>query len=258
MSLGRPKKHLILFIVEGPSDKAALERPIQELLDGNPLGLEAQFLFLEPDVTSNVKNTPNNIMANINKYYIMDYFKGNPHYYPKDVYSVVQICDLDGTFIPEENCKQFTELIYQEKGFYYEPPFVYGSTAEAVYDRNCRKANNILFLLTQDTIKVKTKSVPYSLYFFSSNIDHFLHGSLNMPAREKIAKAGKYADSFAGNPYKFVDHICQHPYAVTGMTYEESWEFAKAGCNSLDRHTNFNLFLDWLCKAIQEKEITEI
>lgn len=253
-SLARPKKHLILFIVEGPSDKAALERPIQALLDGNPLGLEAQFLFLETDVTSDGRNNPDNILANINKFYIMDYFKGNPFYYPKDVYSVVQICDLDGTFIPEANCRQFTELIYLEKGFYYDPPFIYGSTAEAVRDRNQRKAENIRYLLTQDTIKVKTKSVPYSLYFFSSNIDHFLHDSLNLPMREKISRAEKFADRYTGNPSGFAEYLCHHPCALTDMTHAESWAYAMEGCNSLNRHTNFNLFFDWLFSTLRCEE----
>lgn len=252
--MGRPKKHLILFIVEGPSDKAALERPIQALLDGNLLGLSAEFLYLETDVTSDSRNHPGNIMGNINKFYIMDYFKGNPQYYPKDVYAVVQICDLDGTFIPEENCKQFTELVYQEKGFYYDPPNIYGSTAEAVCDRNQRKADNIRFLLTQDSIKVKTKTVPYSVYFFSSNIDHFLHGDLNLPKREKIRKAEGFADGFDGDPNGFVEHLRHHPCAISSMTHSESWEFIMRGCNSLERHTNFNLYIDSLCTTIQEAE----
>lgn len=250
--MGRPKKHLILFIVEGPSDKAALERPIQELLDGNVLGLSAEFLYLETDVTSDGRNNPDNIMGNINKFYIMDYFKGNPHYYPKDVCAVVQICDLDGTFIPEEYCKQFTEYIFQEKGFYYDPPHIYGSTAEAVRDRNQRKADNIRFLLTQDSIKVRTVTVPYSVYFFSSNIDHFLHGDLNLPGREKIRKAEGFADRFDGDSASFVEHMRQHPCAITGMTHAESWAFIMTGCHSLERYTNFNMYLNDLCSTIQQ------
>ena len=255
--MARPKKHLILFIVEGPSDKAALERPIQALLDGNALGLTAEFLFLETDVTSDSRNNPNNIVGNINKFYIMDYFKGNPYYYPKDVYAVVQICDLDGTFIPEENCRQFTELIYEEKGFYYDPPLIYGSTEEAVIDRNQRKAANIRHLLEQGTIKVKTKSVPYSLYFFSSNIDHFLHGELNLPMREKISRAEGFADRFTEDPVSFVDFMHHHPCAINGKTHAESWAFIMEGCNSLDCHTNFNLFLDSLYTQIKEAEAQE-
>lgn len=250
--MARPKKHLILFIVEGPSDEDALKRPIQELLEGNSMGLSAEFLYVENDVTADYRNNPGNIMNNINRFYIMNFFKENDYYYPKDVYAVVQICDLDGTFIPDENCRQFTELIYQEDGFYYDPPLIYGSTEEAVQDRNHRKAENIRFLLTQNTIKVKTKTVPYSLYYFSSNLDHFLHNELNLPMREKRTKASDFADRFEKNPVGFVDYMTHHPGAIIGKSLEESWECIMNGCNSIDRHTNFNLFLDRLCETIHE------
>ena len=64
--MGRPKKKVILFIVEGPSDLAALERPIQNLLMDNEQGYEATFLVAEQDVTSDTRNNPDNILQKIN------------------------------------------------------------------------------------------------------------------------------------------------------------------------------------------------
>ena len=256
--MARPQKHLILFIVEGTSDVAALETCISELLDGNQHNLEARFINMNTDVTSDFRNNPRNITENINRHYLMKFFQGNDYYFPKDVYEVVQICDLDGTFIPEENCRQFTELNYLEEGFYYDPPYIFGATAETVQDRNQRKSENIQTLLSQNTIKVKTKKKPYSLYYFSSNLDHFLHDEINLEKREKIDKAKEFAEQFEGKPYAFVDFFCQHPYSSKNMTYEESWRYMiDNGTNSLMCFTNFNLYLEKLV-SILNSDITLI
>lgn len=168
--MGRPKKQVILFLVEGKSDRDALERPIQKLLEASETGIEAAFLVAETDVTSDFRHTPDNILQKINRFYLEPFFSANEFYYPKDILEVVQICDLDGAFIPDANCLGFTETIFAEKGFVYEPPFIYGETAESVRQRNASKAANLRFLMQQATIKVKTKTVPFSIYYFSTNM----------------------------------------------------------------------------------------
>lgn len=247
----RPKKKVVLFIVEGRSDMAALERPIQNLLEGNEQGIEATFLIAECDVTSDRRNTPANIEQKINRFYFEPFFSANDFCYPKDVLEVVHIVDLDGTFIPEENCRAFDAEHFATDGFVYDPPYVYGDTAEAVIVRNQQKATNIKHLLTLDTIKVDSKTCPYSVFFFSSNIDHYLHDKLNLSGREKIAKAESFADRCDEDPEWFVRRVCQHSQALKGMTHEESWAYIMEGTNSVKRHTNFNLYLDNLLTRIQ-------
>lgn len=247
----RPKKKVVLFIVEGRSDMAALERPIQNLLEGNEQGIEATFLIAECDVTSDRRNTPTNIEQKINRFYFEPFFSANDFCYPKDVLEVVHIVDLDGTFIPEENCRAFDAEHFAADGFVYDPPCVYGETSEAVIVRNRQKAANIKHLLTLDTIKVDSKTCPYSVFFFSSNIDHYLHDKLNLSGREKIAKAESFADRCDKDPEWFVRRICQHSHALKGMTHEESWAYIMDGTNSVKRHTNFNLYLENLLTRIQ-------
>ena len=247
----RPKKKVVLFIVEGRSDMAALERPIQNMLEGNEQGIEATFLIADCDVTSDRRNNPTNIEQKINRFYFEPFFSANDFCYPKDVLEVVHIVDLDGTFIPDENCRAYDEEHFAADGFVYDPPFVYGETAEAVVARNQQKAANIKHLLTLDKIKVDSKTCPYSVFFFSSNIDHYLHDKLNLSGREKIAKAESFADRCDEDPEWFVRRICQHSQALKGMTHEESWAYIMEGTNSVKRHTNFNLYLDNLLTRIQ-------
>lgn len=247
----RPKKKVVLFIVEGRSDMAALERPIQTLLEDNEQGIQATFLIAKCDVTSDYRNNPSNIEQKINRFYFEPFFSANDFCYPKDVLEVVHIVDLDGTFILEEYCRAFDAEHFAEDGFVYDPPYVYGKTAEAVKNRNAQKAANIRHLLTLDTIKVDSKTCPYSVYFFSSNIDHYLHDKLNLCDREKIEKAEGFADRCDEDPEWFVRRICRHSQALKGMTYEESWTYIMEGTNSVKRHTNFNLYLENLLTRIQ-------
>lgn len=246
----RPKKKVVLFIVEGRSDMAALERPIQNLLEDNEQGIQATFLIAECDVTSDRRNNPSNIEQKINRFYFEPFFSANDFCYPKDVLEVVHIVDLDGTFIPEDYCRAFDAEHSATDGFVYDPPYVYGETAEAVKTRNEQKAANIRHLLTLDTIKVDSKTCPYSVYFFSSNIDHYLHDKLNLSGREKIAKAESFADLCDEDPEWFIRRICQHSQALKGMTHEESWAYIMEGTNSVKRHTNFNLYLENLLTRI--------
>lgn len=251
--MGRPKKKVILFIVEGPSDMAALERPIQNLLMDNSQGYEATFLVAEQDVTSDGRNTPDNILQKINKWYFDPFFSANEFYYPKDIAEVVQICDLDGTFIPDEFCRDHQPEHYGAEGFVYSPPYIYGESAQMIIDRNHHKADNIRFLLTQATIKVRSKTVPYSIYFFSSNIDHYIHDKMNLSGREKIELAERFADRCDGDPNAFVARICEHCQALKGMNYAESWDFImEAGsCHSIKRHTNFNIYINALLEKLK-------
>jgi len=253
----RPKKRVVLFIVEGRSDMAALERPIQTMLEDNALGIQATFLIADCDVTSDRRNNPENIEQKINRFYFEPFFSANEFCYPKDIMEVVHICDLDGTFIPDANCRAFDETHKSDDGFIYEPPYIYGETAEAVQERNHNKAANIRHLLSLPTIKVGSKTCPYSVYFFSSNIDHYLHDKLNLLGHEKISKAEDFADKCEADPEWFTRRLCNHAQALKDMTLEESWKYIMEDCNSVKRHTNFNLYINDLVARLAEAQTEE-
>ena len=46
--------------------------------------------------------------------------------------------------------------------------------------RNHNKSANLLHLAGLSEIKVQYKARPHSVHFFSSNLDHFLHGEANL------------------------------------------------------------------------------
>lgn len=248
--MGRPKKKVILFVVEGHSDRATLERPIKAMLEDNPLEIEAEFLVADTDITSDRRHNPDNILQKINHFYFEPFFSANDYYYPKDILEVVQICDLDGTYVADDHCRQYTDRLWSESGFIYEPPFIYGATEAAVIDRNHRKAANIDFLLNLDSIKVKTKTVPYSLLFFSINIEHFLYHKLNVPTREKINLGESFADRYCNSPRDFYKRMISDEGSIMNCTVEESWNFIRSNGHSLEPFTNLGIFLKSLADQI--------
>ena len=189
---------------------------------------------------------------NINKYHFDRFFSANGFIYPKDIVEVVQITDLDGSFVPNENCKMFTPDIFAEDGYIYMPPYIYGSSAEDVIDRNRVKATNLLFLAGLQTIKVKTKTVPYSIFYFSSNIDHFLYDKPNGTPSEKVSRAESFADSIEMKGIDIVDYFSRHQYATPIMNYAESWEYVVKEKRSICRGTNLNVYLNTLKDRIQQ------
>ena len=248
----RPRKRVILFILEGPSDYAALARPIQTFLQGGKTEIEPAFLVAEQDVTSFSKNNPDNIIKAINKWHFDPFFSANEFYYPKDIIEVVQISDLDGTFVPDSNCRPYDENHWNEEcRFIYDPPYIYADNYQKIIDRNSRKSANLQFLITQKSIKVRSKTVPYSIYFFSSNIDHYLHNRLGLSGREKNDLAAAFADDCMADFGVFKRAVWTGQNTIQALDYEASWTFIMSGTNSLMRFTNFNLLLDSLNRKIQ-------
>ena len=102
--------------------------------------------------------------------------------------------------------------------------------------------------MTEKGIKIKSRIIPYEVYFFSSNLDHFINYDANM-------KTGKryYADRFNRSYGLFVEKFCKFflddPEAIGQMGYSESWAKITQGTNSVKRFTN----IDYLIKSLQDE-----
>lgn len=254
--MGRPRKNVILFLVEGYTDAITLERPIKAYAEslGEQFGatIEATILSTDHDVTSDKRNSPNNIQEKINRFYFEDYFSANEFYYPKDILEVVHIFDIDSVFVPEECCKEYDLLHNRLKGFIYDPPYIYGETKEEVIDRNQRKAEILRFLTAQDSIKVKSKKRPYYCCFFSINLDHCLHNELNIGGTRKTALAERFADEHE-TAEAFSKWLNESEQSLKGMSLQESWAFLEGdnGLNSTRRYTNLHIYFDGLRSRLQ-------
>lgn len=153
---------------------------------------------------------------------------------------------MDGAFIPNNNLALKTPETPGDpsnpKKLYYSDDQIFVNNIVDTQQRNHQKQAIINRLITLPNV---WKTIPYSIYFFSCNLDHVIHGERNLLDKDKFAKADAFNAQFEvcnGDPAKqFVDFLNTPEFAVQGE-YEETWTFIKADTNSLKRYTNFRLF----------------
>ena len=168
----------------------------------------------------------------------------------KDISEIIQIVDLDGVYIPDSAVIENSD---SEKFIYNDDGIVCNSIEHAIY-RNRRKRDVMNKLLSISSIKIKSKTIKYSLYFFSSNLDHFIHNNANLPLVDKTRKADEFSRkcSIEGLDY-FFKKICDDKDALQNMTYKESWDYItnRESIESIRRHTNLNILLNNLKEQIR-------
>ena len=93
------------------------------------------------------------------------------------------------------------------------------------------------------TGKMKSK-IPYSIYYFSRNMEHVLHNvATELTDDQKIELADAFADRYEENPMDFVAFIESEEVAVPGG-YTQTWTFIREGTNSLNRHSNLRILFE--------------
>lgn len=223
------RKKVILFIVEGITDKESLELGLQDVLERDNTVV---FEIAQGDITANWHSNPKNI-----KRKLADLVKdgGKRKFLARDYREVIHIIDTDGAFIPEENIiedENYRSFHYTEEGIFNKDP-------ERVKQRNRQKQSLVDLLLSTDRV---CQNIPYRLFYFSCNLEHVLHNEINTDDRNKRSYAEKFQDRYAEHPEEFVRFLCESDFSVKG-SYEQSWGFIKTQNNSLKRYTNLNIFL---------------
>lgn len=241
----RPNKKEVLFIVEGTSDATTLEQAIGQLYDAIDPEIHIDFLTMRDDdgdyggdITSKKGVKPENIERLVNEI-ILKPFLISSGLMPKDIIRVIQIVDIDGAFVSDEMV-HFSDKAVKAV---YHPDSIETDKVEDFLLRNERKSANLRKLSALEQIKVQSKTVPYSVFFFSSNLDHFLYGDANADDREKgnNARDFSYFNNTGELLLKAIKDIESH---TIDMDYHQSWAFIMEGNNSLKRHTNLHVLLE--------------
>ena len=265
------KYSLLLFVVEGKSDKQALEVPISCFLDEHGLeNVQVDFCVCNGD-----RIPPDALLKKLDE--IVDkHLNDSTNYYTfADVSAIIYVCDTDGTYIPAEDCHQCDkdQLPMGADGrekLLYEKDGIYGTDADQIVARNRHKKENMDKLLSSHyrtkTVghgaAAKKHTVKRQVYYFSANLDHFLHDDQNLYCGNKVG----WAVEFSRDPNKAIRRLRKHSTCVTAQElayagllplhadydakrlYDLSWKYIKSGLNSVKRHTNLNLLLDALEK----------
>lgn len=218
----------ILFIVEGHSDKKALEYIIRKIYS-NYNGIE--FRVTDGDISSEETVTKENVEEKI--YRIVLDFMEDKKLKRSNIFQVIQLFDTDGTYIPEDAI-----VTGESKKIEYTETNIVCKDIEKVKARNIQKSNIINHLLSQSEIK----GFPYKMYYMSCNLDHALYNQQNLDDELKGEMADKFYERFIGKERMFIDYLETDVVNGVPESFPASWRYIKEDLHSLERHTNFHIF----------------
>lgn len=218
----------ILFIVEGHSDKKALEYIIRKIYsDYN--GIE--FRVTDGDISSDETVTKENVEDKI--YRIVLDFMDDKKLKRSHIFQVVHLLDTDGTYISEDAI-----ILGENKKIEYTETNIICKDIEKVKARNIKKRNIMNHLLNQNEIK----GFPYKMYYMSCNLDHALYNLQNLDDELKGEMADKFYERFIGKEKLFVDYLKTDVVNGVPESFPASWRYIKEDLHSLERHTNLHVF----------------
>ncbi len=223
-----PKK-VVLFMVEGKTDKAALGLVMSRLFPRDTV----RFYVMNGDIMVRSGIRPQNAMRHMS-----DCIKGylaSEHLLRTDIRMIIHLTDTDGAYIPLDR------VFYANiSGTRYLPDRIETRAVDDTKDRIRGKRAVAGYLAAQDTVF----GIPYRLYYLSRNIEHTFFGEKkSITSRQKCDFADRFEDRFAGDPDGFVEFLRTGRFVVRG-DYEESWEFIMHDIRSLQRHSNMHLIFD--------------
>lgn len=242
------QRRVIVFIVEGPSDEIVINGTLGKLFKSKDIVTECFVYPIGGDITSDYESATNTIKGVVGNR-VKEFISFNK-LLPSDIKHIIQITDTDGAFIPNERVLQMSDDEYDEckEAKLYLDDCIHAYTVSDIISRNMRKSRNLNVLTRCPDIKLKEGdtaiSVPYSIYYFSCNLDHYLHNERNLPHIMKREKAWDYIDKCDDNPTEFFETICNPACSAQNVTYMESWNYIKQECRSLSRYNNLSLLLN--------------
>ena len=280
-------KKVMLFIVEGESEKKALMPLLQEYFENERRKIE--FAYRNDsgnkdnkgpggDFTSDRSVTPENIAQKIYKEVVCP-FIDQTVYNISDIEEVIQIVDIDGVYINEDQLIHYTEennssddntekndsselLTYKNyketkkpnsKWTFYNLSnnSIICKDKLKIINRNIRKRKNLdrLIYLKNLEIKIGMKKkieIPYIVYFFSCHLDHVLHNEIN-PTENKEKNAKRFALKHKND---FRDFFNNPNICFKGREYNDSWSLIQKPENVFFAKTNINLLIEDLFTEI--------
>lgn len=217
----------VIFIVEGATDKKALENIFKKIYRHK----EIHFEFTHGDITSDETINKSNVEAEIYKF--VDSYRKDKKLRVSDIWQIVQVFDTDGAYIDDSYVKQgeSTEFVYASE-------YISCKNIQKVKNRNRHKREMMDYLLACGDIK----GIPYRCYYLSSNLDHALYNRQNLSDELKRKYAETFYWQFMGKEQLFIDYLDMEVVNGVPDGFLASWRYIREGVNSLQRHTNLNIY----------------
>lgn len=219
-------KKVILFIVEGPTDEDTLSPVLKKLFQN----AHVRFHVVHGDISTDFSVDSSNAIKKVNNCIKreMDRYRLKR----SDIIRIIHLIDTDGAFIPNDNV-----VDGGAENLKYEENRIVTKRVSQTVARNERKQHVLERLYLARTVG----SSPYSVYYFSRNLEHVLHNSKgDLTDEQKVELADNFVDIYLDNPHGFVSFLSESNFTVHG-DYKETWDFIFADNNSLHRHCNVHL-----------------
>lgn len=221
-------QQIVLFLVEGVTDKISLEAIIPHFIETDEVG----FHITAGDLLTNEYATTRNIITLINEN-VKAYMRKNG-FQKGDLLHIVHLIDTDGAFVSAENVyyADCTDIVYLSNR-------IETRNLEHIIARNKQKT-----MITNKLIETSSiNKIPYSIGFFSCNLEHVLHNRReHLSSAQKMNLAEGFAERYSDDPDGFI-RLIMDPQIMVAGDYLTTWSFIKDGVNSLNRYSNLHLFI---------------
>lgn len=223
------EKKVIAFIVEGPSEEAALGTVMSEYFSGS----EVKFTVVHGDITLKDYVSMDGILKKIKEQ--IDSVKRKYRYETEDFIKIIHLTDTDGVFIEDGDIFPGARDTIE-----YFTDHIETAHIESTAKRNHRKADILLKLRRTG----KINGIPYKIYFNSCNLEHVLYNTLeDFTDEDKQRMSDDFAEKYEGNIDKFIEFVSCSDFTVPG-TYQKTWDFIEKSRNSLKRFSNMSLLFN--------------
>ena len=220
---------MIAFVVEGPSEEAALGTVMSEYFSGS----EVKFTVVHGDITLKDYVSMDGILKKIKEQ--IDSVKKKYRYETEDFIKIIHLTDTDGVFIEDGDIFPGSQDTIEYFTDHIETPHI-----ESTSKRNHRKADILLKLRRTG----KINGIPYKIYFNSCNLEHVLYNTLeDFTDEDKQRMSDDFAEKYEGNIDKFIEFVSCSDFTVPG-TYQKTWDFIEKSRNSVKRFSNMSLLFN--------------
>ena len=274
------KKKDILIIVEGRSDLVTLQGSLEKLYnEAYPGKYNIAVYHTDGDLMSksdaNTKKVLRQLESHVNNALrIFSFIQ------PENIEMIIQIVDTDGVFIPDSCVKPKKDLkqVLNVDNVLYDDKegIIFCEQPKAIQARNKRKSTILRNLIPHEKFYIrpekeeeiiipglkkkkgkkkeerKKRWVPYRLYYFSCNLEHYFHNNANVKTdAEKTALSNKFYKRAEQQPYLFRNRILELSNKRHIWGYEESWTWLEKETHSLQRRTNLDILVEPLLNTAQ-------
>lgn len=265
-----PKKpKCVMILSEGPSDREALTGFFTDLYSMIDEDIKVMFPVLSEekvnnegnievnyngDITSRCGIDKDNILPMILKLFIHPELKKHPAFeYPSSVCEVIHLVDIDGVYLDDNRIITGEKQDIDRPYYDVENNIIIAKERSNVIDRNHRKRENLAKLINTKRLRItiekganESREKPYSVFFFSKDLDHVLYGKANNAKYRKVDDAREFARNYSSDPLLMAKYFLEHQHAAPTEKYIDSWRWLMDDHDSLIPRTNINILVSKL------------